>query len=312
MDLSVVVPLYNESESLGPLYEELARALAGFADSCEMVFVDDGSDDGSETVLRRLKQTDGRIRVIRLARNSGQTAALACGFAQARGQVIVAIDADGENDPADIARLVAKLGEGYDLVSGWRRERWRDAPLSRRLPSLAANRLISWLTGVQLHDYGCTLKAYRAELARGLRLYGEMHRFVPAIATEYGARIAELEVSFRPRRAGRSKYGPGRLLRTLLDLLTVRFLSAYATRPIQVFGALGLLLTVAGGLWTGALIFEKLALGHKLGRRPALILAVMLVMVGVQLISLGLLGEMVARTYHESQGKPIYVIKEQY
>ncbi|MGA8058720.1 MAG: glycosyltransferase family 2 protein, partial [Candidatus Binataceae bacterium] len=226
MELSIVVPLYNERDNLVPLHEELARMLGAAAvSSYEMLFVDDGSTDGSADVLRTIKAGDERVRVFRLARNSGQTAALACGLHQAAGDVVVAIDGDGENDPADIPRLLAKLAEGYDLVSGWRTERWAGARLSRRLPSVAANRLISWMTGVRLHDYGCTLKAYRRDLAHRLMLYGEMHRFVPAIAAEQGARIAEVEVSFRARRAGRSKYGPGRIVRTFLDLLTVKFLS---------------------------------------------------------------------------------------
>ncbi len=312
MELSVVVPLYNERDNLVPLHDELARVLGATGGSYEMLFIDDGSTDGSLEVLRAIKRADACVRVIRLARNSGQTAALACGLRHAAGDVVVAIDGDGENDPADIPRLLAKLAEGYDLVSGWRTARWAGARLSRRLPSVAANRLISWMTGVRLHDYGCTLKAYRRDLAQRLMLYGEMHRFVPAIAAEQGARIAELEVNFRPRRSGSSKYGPGRIVRTFLDLLTVQFLSGYSTRPIQVFGAIGLVVGLIGALWTGILVFEKVVLGRTLHDRPALLLAIVLVIVGVQFISLGLLGEMLARTYHESQDKPVYVIKEQF
>jgi glycosyltransferase involved in cell wall biosynthesis len=312
MDLSIVVPLYNERDSLAPLHDELARVLGDAGDSYEMLFVDDGSTDGSVDVLRKIKAGDAHVRVFRLARNSGQTAALACGLRQAAGDVVVAIDGDGENDPADIPRLLAKLAEGYDLVSGWRTERWTGARLSRRLPSVAANRLISWMTGVRLHDYGCTLKAYRRDLARRLMLYGEMHRFVPAIAAEQGARIAEIEVNFRPRRAGASKYGPGRIVRTFLDLLTVKFLSGYSTRPIQVFGAIGLVVGLIGAMWTAILVFEKIVLGRALHDRPALLLAILLVIVGVQFISIGLLGEMLTRTYHESQDKPVYVIKEEF
>jgi hypothetical protein len=222
------------------------------------------------------------------------------------------MDGDGENDPHDIPRLLAKLGEGYDIASGWRTERWKDSALSRRMPSIAANALISRITGVRLHDYGCTFKAYRGALARSLRLYGEMHRFVPAIAAEQGAKIAEVEVNFRPRRTGVSKYGPGRIVRTILDLMTVKFLSGYSTRPIQIFGAIGLALGGLGSLWTAILVFEKVFLGEHLANRPALLLAILLVVVGVQFISLGLLGEMLARTYHESQHKPIYVIKEEF
>jgi glycosyltransferase involved in cell wall biosynthesis len=311
MELSIVVPLYNERDNLVPLHEELARVL-GSAASYEMLFIDDGSTDGSADVLRTIKAGDTHVRVFRLARNSGQTAALACGLHQAVGDVVVAIDGDGENDPDDIPRLLAKLAEGYDLVSGWRTERWAGARLSRRLPSVAANRLISWMTGVRLHDYGCTLKAYRRDLAHRLMLYGEMHRFVPAIAAEQGARIAEVEVSFRPRRTGKSKYGPGRIIRTFLDLLTVKFLSGYSTRPIQVFGAIGLVAGLIGATWTAILVFEKIVLGRPLHDRPALLLAILMVIVGVQFISIGLLGEMLTRTYHESQDKPVYVIKEQF
>jgi glycosyltransferase involved in cell wall biosynthesis len=312
MDLSVVVPLYNERDNLSPLHAELDRVLCTLGRSYEILFIDDGSIDGGIEVLRQLSQHDDHVRVIRLARNCGQTAALACGFHHARGETVVAIDADGENDPADIPKLLVKLEEGHDLVSGWRAGRWRDAQLTRRFPSMAANGLISRFTGVHLHDYGCTLKAYRGDLARSLMLYGEMHRFVPAIAAEQGARIAEVEVNFRPRRFGRSKYGPGRIIRTLLDLITVRFLSGYATRPIQIFGLLGLFMGGIGAAWTAILVFEKIILGYNLGNRPALLLAVLLVVVGVQLVSLGLVGEMLARTYHESQGKPIYVIKEEF
>jgi glycosyltransferase involved in cell wall biosynthesis len=312
MDLSIVIPLFNERENLAPLHAELETRLGALGRSYEIVFIDDGSDDGGEMVLREIKTRDAHVRVIRLARNSGQTAALACGLRHAEGDVVVALDADGENDPADIPRLLAKLEEGYDLVSGWRTSRWRNAALTRRLPSVAANALISRITGVELHDYGCTLKAYRRDLARRLMLYGEMHRFVPAIAAEQGARIAEIEVNFRPRRSGSSKYGPGRIIRTVLDLLTVRFLSGYSTRPIQVFGAIGVVLGAIGSIWTAILLFEKVVLGWPLGNRPALLLAVLLVVVGVQFVSLGLIGEMIARTYHESQNKPIYVVKEEF
>lgn len=312
MDISIVVPLYNERDNLAPLHDELVKAMGMVGRSYEILFIDDGSIDGSAEVLRSIKASDANVRVIRLARNSGQTAALQCGFSNAHGDVVLAIDADGENDPADIPKLLACLGEGYDIVSGWRKERWKNAALTRRIPSITANWLISRITGVELHDYGCTLKAYRGDLARSLRLYGEMHRFVPALAAEQGARVTEVEVNFRPRRSGASKYGPGRILRTFLDLVTVRFLSGYSTRPIQVFGAIGVLLGVLGSLWTAILVFEKIVLGYSLGNRPALLLAVLLVVVGVQFVSLGLLGEMLARTYHESQDKQIYVIKEEF
>jgi glycosyltransferase involved in cell wall biosynthesis len=312
MDYSVVIPLYNERDSLAPLHAELSRVMQSLGRAYELIFVDDGSVDGSLDALRQIKSADPKVHVIALARNSGQTAALVCGFAHATGDVIIAMDADGQNDPADIPRLLAKLDEGYDLASGWRTERWQTERFRRRLPSMAANSLISAITGVKLHDYGCTYKAYRRDLARSLQLYGEMHRFVPAIAAEQGARIAEVEISFRPRRAGISKYGLWRIVRTLLDLTTVKFLSGYSTAPIQVFGLIGIILGGLGGFWTFILVLEKILLGRELGNRPALLLAVLLVVVGVQFVSIGLLGEMLARTYHESQGKPIYVIKEEF
>jgi glycosyltransferase involved in cell wall biosynthesis len=312
MDYSVVIPLYNERDNLAPLHAELGRAMQSLGRAYELIFVDDGSSDGSVEVLRQLKSADPNVRVILLARNSGQTAALMCGFAHATGAVIVAMDADGQNDPADIPRLLARLDEGYDLVTGWRTQRWQEERFTRRLPSMAANALISTMTGVKLHDCGCTFKVYRRDLARSLKLYGEMHRFVPAIAAEQGARIAEVEIGFRPRRAGVSKYGLWRVVRTTLDLITVKFLSGYSTAPIQVFGLIGIVLGGLGGLWTLVLVLEKILLGHGLANRPALLLSVLLVVVGVQFVSIGLLGEMLARTYHESQGKPIYVIREEF
>jgi glycosyltransferase involved in cell wall biosynthesis len=312
MDYSVVIPLYNERDNLAPLHAELSSVMRSVGRAYEILFVDDGSTDGSLDALRQIKALDANVRVIALARNSGQTAALACGFSRASGDVIIAMDADMQNDPGDIPKLLAKLDEGYDLASGWRTERWQEETFTRRLPSMAANSLISAMTGVKLHDYGCTFKAYRREVARNLQLYGEMHRFVPAIAAENGARIAEVEIGFRPRRAGTSKYGLWRIVRTVLDLITVKFLSVYSDAPIQVFGLIGLVLGGLGSLWTFILVIEKVLFGQQLSNRPALTLAVMLVVVGVQFVVFGLLGEMLARTYHESQGKPIYVIKEEF
>jgi glycosyltransferase involved in cell wall biosynthesis len=312
MDLSVVVPLYNERDNLAPLHEELTRSLRALGRSFEVIYVDDGSTDGGIEVLRQLRASDPAMHVIRLARNSGQTAALSCGFNRARGDVIIAMDADMQNNPADIPLLLARIGEGYDIVSGWRTERWQDEKFTRRMPSMAANWLISTITGIALHDYGCTYKAYRRETAQGLNLYGEMHRFVPAIAAEQGAKVTEVPISFRPRHAGTSKYGLWRIVRTLLDLITVKFLSVYSTAPIQVFGLIGLGLSALGSLWTLMLVGEKVFFGAELSKRPALLLSVLLIVVGVQFISFGLLGEMLARTYHESQGKPIYLIKEEF
>ena len=312
MDLSVVVPLFNERDNVVPLHAELTRSMRALGRSYELIFVDDGSTDGGIEELRKIRASDPAVHVVRLARNSGQTAALSCGFNRARGDVIVAMDGDLQNNPDDIPKLLAKIGEGYDIASGWRTERWQEEKFTRRMPSMAANWLISTITGVKLHDYGCTFKAYRREIAQGLSLYGEMHRFVPAIAAEQGATVSEVPIGFRPRHAGTSKYGLWRIVRTLLDLITVKFLSGYSTAPIQVFGLIGLALGAIGGLWTLMLVTEKIFFGAELSKRPALLLAVLLVVVGVQFISIGLLGEMLARTYHESQSKPIYIVKEEF
>jgi glycosyltransferase involved in cell wall biosynthesis len=309
MELSVVIPVYNEEESIEPLIQETRSALQPLAKEYEMILVDDGSTDGTYPILLRLREIEPRIRVVRLKRNFGQTAAIAAGLAFAKGAVIVAMDGDGQNDPNDIPTLLSKLEEGFDLVSGWRFPR-QDPFLSRRLPSHIANALISWMTRVKLHDYGCTLKAIRREVAKDLKLYGEMHRFIPAMAYERGARIAELKVHHRPRRWGRSKYGITRTLRVVLDLLTVKFLLNYATRPLHIFGLLGVA-SGGGGFLIGIyLTVQKLFYGAEIGGRPLLLLAVLLIFIGFQFITMGLLGEMLARTYHESQDKPIYVVKE--
>lgn len=309
MDVSVVLPVYNEVENLEPLHVELTAALAAFGRSYEIVYVDDGSRDGSFDVLRRLHAADPHVRIVRFRRNFGQTAALAAGLERTRGDVVVTLDSDRQNDPRDIARLVARLEEGYDLVSGWRADR-KDDFVSRRIPSITANWIIRAITGVHVHDYGCMLKAYRGDVARELRLYGEMHRFIPAIAADLGARVDEIVVNHRPRVAGTSKYGISRVVRVVLDLLTVKFLSVYSTRPIHVFGVWGVGLGGIGMLALLVLGFEKVFLGHALAGRPALLLACLLVMTGVQLVTMGLLGEMLARTYHESQGKPVYLVAE--
>ncbi|OGQ81817.1 MAG: glycosyl transferase [Deltaproteobacteria bacterium RIFCSPLOWO2_12_FULL_60_19] len=309
MDLSVVIPVFNEEENIEPLVREIRQALDLTGKSYEVVLVDDGSTDGSYPALRRLCAGDARLKAVRLKRNFGQTAAIAAGFAHAAGEVIVAMDGDGQNDPKDIPELLKKLDEGFDLVSGWRYPR-RDPLWSRRLPSHLANGLISWMTRVKLHDYGCTLKALRRDLAKGLRLYGEMHRFIPAIAFERGARIAEIKVHHRPRLLGKSKYGIARTFRVLLDLLTVKFLLSYSTRPLHIFGLIGLVSGGIGFLFGLYLTWEKLFSGTAIGGRPLLFLAVLLILVGFQFITMGLLGEMLARTYHESQDKPIYVVQE--
>jgi glycosyltransferase involved in cell wall biosynthesis len=308
-DLSVVIPVFNEAESVTPLVRELASVLDALGRPAEVIAVDDGSTDGSFDRLAALAAEEPRLRVIRLARNYGQTAALAAGIEHARGPLIVSMDADLQNDPADIPRLLAALDDDVDVVNGWRTPR-RDPWLTRRLPSVVANRLVSLVTGTALHDYGCTLRAMRASVARELRLYGEMHRFIPALAADLGARVVEVPVHHRPRTLGRSKYGLSRTLRVLLDLVTVKFLSGFSTRPIQLFGLFGLVCALAGLGLTAELGFERIVLGVRLGGRPIVLLAILLVVVGVQFVSLGLLGEMLVRTYHESQTKPIYRVRE--
>jgi glycosyltransferase involved in cell wall biosynthesis len=308
--LSVVVPVYNEEESIPQLYERLTAELSALGVGYEIIAVDDGSRDASFTLLRELAESDPRLRVVRFRRNFGQTAAFSAGFDRARGQVVVTIDADLQNDPADIGRLLAKMDEGYDVVSGWR-ERRQDPFINRRLPSMLANRLISWSTGVHLHDYGCSLKAYRSEVVRGIRLYGELHRFIPAIASWQGVEVAELAVNHRARQFGKSKYGISRTIRVVLDLVTVRFLLSYGTRPMQIFGLLGLIATMLGVVVGAYLSWIKLAYGAAIADRPLLLLAVLLIVLGVQFVSLGLIGELIVRTYYETQQKPIYVVREE-
>jgi glycosyltransferase involved in cell wall biosynthesis len=308
--LTVVVPIFNEEESVPTLYERLTSALVELGYAYEIIAVDDGSHDRSFALLRELALTDARLRVVRFRRNFGQTAAFSAGFDRARGDVVVTIDADLQNEPADIGALLAKMEEGYDVVSGWR-ERRKDPFLNRRLPSMLANGLISRVTGVALHDYGCSLKAYRTEVLRGIRLYGELHRFIPAIASWQGVAVAELPVRHYARQFGRSKYGISRTLRVLLDLVTVRFLLSYATRPMQIFGLLGLISMLLGVVTAGYLTVIKFVEGVEIANRPLLLLAVLLIVVGVQLISLGLIGELVVRTYYEAQSKSIYVVREE-
>jgi glycosyltransferase involved in cell wall biosynthesis len=307
-DLSIVIPVHNEGPNLDALCRELTDALELLGRPYEVIFVDDGSTDESFSVLERCQARDAHLRVIQFRRNFGQTAAFAAGFAEARGGMIVTADADLQNDPRDIAAMVARLEEGYDIVCGWRRDR-KDAWLNRRLPSLLANRLISWVTGVRLHDYGCSLKVFRAEVVKPLRLYGELHRFLPALASEIGVRIAEMPVNHRPRVHGRSNYGISRTLRVFLDLLTVKFLLSYSTRPLQVFGSLGVGLGLLGGGILAQLSWVKLVDGQDIGGKPRLLLGVLLVIMAVQFIMLGLLAEVQARAYHESQHKPIYTIR---
>ncbi|MFQ5436395.1 MAG: glycosyltransferase family 2 protein, partial [Anaerolineae bacterium] len=310
----VILPIYNEEANIPLLGQELIPALEGLGKSFEIICVDDGSRDGSFAALKKLRAADDRVRLVRFRRNFGQTAAFAAGFERARGDVVITMDADLQNDPADIPKLLAKIDEGFDVVSGWRQGRWQEGPVSiitRKIPSAAANRLISVTTGVHLHDYGCSLKAYRGEVVKSIRLYGDMHRFVPAIASWYGVTVAEVPVNYRSRRFGSSKYGAGRILRVLLDLMTVRFLLSYATRPIHIFGLWGLISSLAGILIGVYLTYAKFMYHIDLADRPLLLLAILLVMIGIQLITMGLIGELVVRTYHEAQNKPIYTVREE-
>jgi glycosyltransferase involved in cell wall biosynthesis len=308
-ELSVVIPIYNEAPALQELHRELTETLIRWGRPYEIIAVDDGSTDGSFDALVALQAVDPHLRVIRLRRNFGQTAAFSAGFDYARGGLIVTSDGDRQNDPRDIPRMIELLERGHDIVCGWRKER-KDAFLSRRLPSMIANALISFVTGVRLHDYGCSLKVFRAAVVKPMRLYGEMHRFLPAIASEQGVSIAEIVVNHRPRQHGRSKYGIGRTVRVILDLMTVKFLLSYSTRPLQIFGLVGIGMGLLGAIISGWLAYERLIGRVALSNRPLLLLGILLISTGFQLVTLGLLAEMQARTYHESQHKPTYSIRE--
>ncbi len=308
--ISVVIPLYNEEAAIDELYRQLTEALEAYGEPYEVIVADDGSTDGSFEKLKAIHDRDPRWRIVRFRRNFGQTAGFAAGFHRARGEVVITIDADLQNDPADIPRLMAKIEEGYDIVSGWRVDR-KDAFLTRKLPSMMANWLISRSTNVHLHDYGCSLKAYRADVVKHIHLYGELHRFIPAVAAGYGVRVTEIPVNHRPREHGASKYGITRTFRVILDLITVYFLLGYSTRPIQIFGGVGMMSFSVGVLIGLYLTFVKFALGQNIGTRPLLLLAVLLILLGVQMIAMGLLGELIIRTYYESTGKPIYYVREE-
>jgi glycosyltransferase involved in cell wall biosynthesis len=309
LQVSVVIPVYNEVESVPRLVEAIAQVLRTEGLAYEIIAVDDGSKDGTTALLKQLAQERSDLRAVLLRRNYGQTAAMAAGFHHAKAPVIVTLDGDLQNDPTDIPKLLAKLEEGYDLVSGWRKNR-QDAALTRLLPSKLANGLISKVTGVPLHDYGCSLKAYRSELLADMNLYGELHRFLPALAYIEGAKIAELPVSHHARQFGTSKYGLSRTFRVLMDLMTIYFMKRFLTRPMHAFGWFGLIST-AIGLGLGLhLTYIKLFLGQSIGNRPLLTLAVLLVLAGLELFCFGLLAELMMRTYHESQGRTIYRVRE--
>lgn len=308
MLLSVVIPLLNEEENIPYLYEELNEVMGKIDADYELIFIDDGSTDKSPSLLKELHEKDDHVVVVNFRKNFGQTAAMAAGFDYARGDVIITMDADLQNDPHDIPLLLEKMNEGNDVVTGWRYDR-KDAFINRRLPSIIANKIISKTTGVNLHDYGCTLKAFSREVIKNVKLYGEMHRFIPAIASGMGIDFTEVKVNHRPRKYGTSKYGISRTIRVVLDLLTVKFLLSYATRPIQVFGLMGVISGGIGFLIALTLTFQRQFMGVPLSDRPLLFLAILLIFIGIQFISLGLIAELQARTYHESQNKPVYFVK---
>jgi glycosyltransferase involved in cell wall biosynthesis len=305
--LSVVVPIFNEEKNITSLYRVLKNVLEGMRAKYEVILVDDGSADGSNEVLQSLARDDNKVKVIQFRKNFGQTAAIAAGVEHAQGEIIVTMDGDGQNDPRDIPRLLEKLEQGYDVASGWRRNR-KDPLLNKRFPSALANRLISWLTGVRLHDYGCTLKAYRRDILKDIHLYGEMHRFIPAYASWVGARITELEVAHHPRRHGRSKYGLARTTSIILDLITFLFLQRYSTKPIRLFGGAGM--TLFGlGILTGLFVLYRKIIWGGVWISPMILISFFFFTMAVMFILLGLIAEIIIRTYHESQKKPIYAIK---
>ncbi len=308
-EVSVFLPVFNEEPNLLPLHAKLDAALKALGRSAEIVYVDDGSTDGSLKILREVAALDPRVRVVALRRNYGQTAAMAAGIDAARGKVLIPMDADLQNDPADITRLLNKLDEGYDVVSGWRQNR-KDKMVTRKIPSMIANRVISWIGGVPLHDYGCSLKAYRRESLQDVRLYGEMHRFIPIYASWAGARVTEIPVEHHARTMGKSKYGLSRTLKVLFDLMTIKFMASYQTKPIYVFGSFGMLafgISILGGLYA---VFLKIFHKADFVQTPLPILAIVMFAVGVQFLLMGLLAEMLVRTYHESQAKPTYAVRE--
>lgn len=307
--LSIVIPAYNEEENIPILYEKLKKVLDSLGEDYEVIFVDDGSTDSTFDILRELATKDKRIKVLRFKRNYGQTAALSAGFEHAKGEVIITLDADLQNDPEDIPTLLEKLKEGYHIVSGWRKDR-KDPFLSRKLPSMIANWLISKITGVHLHDYGCTLKAYKAEVVKDLELFGDMHRFLPALTKRKGAKITEVPVKHHPRIYGKSKYGIGRTVRVLLDIMLVKFLNEYINKPLYMFGSIGFFLLSAGLFALLYLLFLKIFLDEPIGGRPLLILSVLSILAGVQLISTGLIAELLIRIYYQTKDAKPYVIQD--
>jgi len=307
-EISLFLPVLDEEENLEPMYKKIAAALAELGRTAEVIFVDDGSTDRSLAILKEIAAKDDRVRVISLRRNYGQTAAMAAGIDAAKGEILIPMDADLQNDPADIKRLLDKLDEGYDVVSGWRKNR-QDKLISRKIPSQIANRIISWIGGVHLHDYGCSLKAYRRDVLQDVRLYGEMHRFIPIYASWAGARVTEIPVDHHARTMGKSKYGISRTVKVIFDLMTIKFMASYQTKPIYVFGTFGMLaffLSLIAGIWAVVLKIE----GTSFIQTPLPVVAVVMLAISVQFFLMGLLAELLVRTYHESQDKAIYAVRE--
>jgi glycosyltransferase involved in cell wall biosynthesis len=310
INLSIIVPVYNEEENIPILYGEIKDSIEKFEPDFEIIFINDGSHDNSLKELKALRDKDKRVKIIDFRKNFGQTAALAAGFDYAEGEIMITMDGDLQNNPKDIPMLIKKMkDEDLDIVNGWRYKR-KDPFVSRKLPSIIANKLISWITGVKLHDYGCTLKVYRKDIAKDLKLYGEQHRFIPALAHIEGAKVGELKVDHRERRFGKSKYGISRTIRVILDLITVKFLSSYSTKPLQIFGLLGFITGGIGVLIGLYLAYIRLILKQGIAGRPLLFLSMLLIFMGVQFFSLGIIGEMLSRTYHESSKKKVYRVKK--
>ncbi len=307
--LSIVIPVYNEKTSIAFLYDELTSALEKIDKTYEVILVDDGSRDGTFEELLKLHEKNCDFRIVRFRRNFGQTPAMAAGFDISRGEIIVTLDADLQNDPADIPLLLEKIEQGSDIVSGWRTNR-QDKALSRRLPSVVANKLIGFLTGVRIHDYGCTLKAYRSEIIKNIDLYGEMHRYIPAVASWLGVTVSEVSVNHRARKYGKSKYGISRTIRVILDIIFIKYMINYSQRPIQIFGLIGLITGGIGSILTLYLIIMRLFFEQALSARPLFTLSIFMIFIGVQLITMGIIAELIMRTYHEAQNKPTYAIKE--
>lgn len=309
IDLSIVIPIYNERESIEKLYKKLDEALSRINLKYEVLLIDDGSTDGTFNELLKVHRRNKLFKIIRFRKNFGQTSAISAGFSYAEGEVVVTLDADLQNDPRDIPVLLEKLNEGYDIVSGWRKNR-KDKAVTRRFPSIIANKIISKLTGVHLHDYGCTLKAYRKEVVKNINLYGEMHRYIPAIASGMGVKVAEVPVMHHSRRYGKSKYGVSRTIKVILDIITLKFLLSYSQSPIQIFGLVGLFSGAVGFIMTSYLIIMRLFFNQSLADRPLFILSIFMIFIGVQLITIGLLAEVLIRVYHKVQNRSTYVIKD--